>query len=330
MLVFLCFLSGAVTTNVQSQDAQTQSGPQIKDLEERVQYLTQTIEDLKGRIPIETPVPRPAEPKPSLQALTETATLAINSSTNTVANMEKVFSIANYRHNLLLTSITAILAAVAIVAGLIGLQQFKHAANVVLDEKVKEINQKLRDLETARSDIIGQLQLLTTANREIVQNIETQVKNSTVNIEALMHTATAYLNVTYVISAMGAAEHDDTRKQALLAAVLSSAFYSVNGAIEKMKPTDAVLLSWAYTIRGTILHLQGNYAAALKDIETALSSKPDNNNAQYNAACAAARLGDKQNALRYIQQALLTRPERRAEALADKDLELIWLDLTVA
>jgi len=336
MLAFLCLLSGAVTTDVQSQDAQTQSGPQPKELEERIQHLTQTIEELKARIPIETPVARPAEPKPSLQALTETATLAINSSTNTVANMEKVFSTANYRHNLLLTSIAAILTAIAIVGGLAGIQQFKHTANAMLDEKVTEISQKLRDLDTARSDINGQLQLLTSATRDITQSyeqtknkIETQIKNSTVNIEALIHTATAYLNVTYVLSPMGAAGHDDKRKQALLSAVQYSAFDSVNDVIEKIKPTDAMLLSWAYTIRGTILHLQGKYAAALKDLETALSSKPDNNNAQYNAACAAARLGDKQSALRYIQQALLTRPERRTEALTDKDLELIWPDLTV-
>ncbi|MGH8586126.1 MAG: hypothetical protein ACREWE_08100 [Gammaproteobacteria bacterium] len=108
ILVF--FLCGAVTTNVQSQDVQS-GAAQLKELEERVQSLTQTIEELKAKIPTEKPVQKAADSTPSLQGLTETATLAINSSTNTVANMEKVFSMANYRHNLLLTSIGAILAA---------------------------------------------------------------------------------------------------------------------------------------------------------------------------------------------------------------------------
>ncbi|MGH9959114.1 MAG: TPR end-of-group domain-containing protein [Pyrinomonadaceae bacterium] len=230
------------------------------------------------------------------------------------------------------------------VGGMVGLQQFKHVADAMLRDKVKEINDKLTalhhktvGLDMARSKIDEQLTLLAAANRAITQNYE-QTKNqlqtlmntSTQNIEALIHTAKADLNLMLVISEM--APGDDTRKQAMLSAVNSSALDSVNAVIEKIKPTDAMLLSWAHTIRGTTLHLQGKYAAALKDFETALSTKPDNTNAdvaQYNAACAAARLGDKQKALDFIQQAFLTRPERRAEALTDTDLELIWPELTI-
>lgn len=85
-----------------------------------------------------------------------------------------------------------------------------------------------------------------------------------------------------------------------------------------------MLLSWGYIIRGTISHLQGKYDSALQDFEMGLNINPDNNNAQYNAACAAARLQDKGKAVAYMQKVLATRPERRAEAKADQDLELIW------
>ncbi|MCI0564820.1 MAG: hypothetical protein MN733_40655 [Nitrososphaera sp.] len=246
-LAFFYLLSSAINVSAQVQtepsnslrgqaasitgpNPQTQSVKQIKELEKRLASLTQTIEEIKARVPIETPAPKPADPRPSPQAFTEIATLAINSSTGAVANMEKVFSAANERHNLLLTSITAILAALVFVAGLVGIQQFKHAANVVLEEKVTAINTKLTELDNSGSNIKTRLididekaqgaarhfdETKTRLETE-VQTAKTQLKtvmqDATTNFEALVHTAVAYLNVTHVILARGA-QNQKTRKR---------------------------------------------------------------------------------------------------------------------
>lgn len=217
-------------------------------------------------------------------------------------------------------------------------------ATKLLEKEFNAVDTKLNQLETSKEKVFRDYAELKREHLELTgkniklteelkqksdlldktnDQLQVEVKNTSSNFVALFHVATAYLNVTNYMIAIAQAGTDDTKMKFLLSAALASALDSMNDVFDKYKPTDQKLLSWAYVIRGTVFHLQQEYGLALRDLEIGLETSPDNNNAQYNAACSAALLGNKDKAIKYIEKVIKSRPERLAEAKNDPDLALI-------
>lgn len=184
---------------------------------------------------------------------------------------------------------------------------------------------RLQDNMTTYTDTKVAIEKLTEQFREKTVDIETIKDQTKRNFEALALASSAYLTVTYCIGQLG--QTVDAAIITKLKAGLGSALIATNDIIDKYKPTDNIILAWAFTIRGTVLHLQDRYEPALRDFERALEISPERSGTLYNAGCSACRLALKEKALSYIKRAIQIDPGRRDEAKNDIDLKPIWNDI---
>jgi tetratricopeptide (TPR) repeat protein len=104
---------------------------------------------------------------------------------------------------------------------------------------------------------------------------------------------------------------------------LTAAGEAASQVINTIKPSNHTILAWAYSLYGTVQHLQGNYSAAYDALNEALTRNPRNADTLYNIACCSARLGRSEEAINYLRSAVLMRPSFAAMASVDSDLEAL-------
>jgi len=89
---------------------------------------------------------------------------------------------------------------------------------------------------------------------------------------------------------------------------------------------DSAILAWAYNLYGYIEAELGRYNSALDAAKKSLDLVEDSPDAHYNAACYAAHLGQKQQALRWLERAIELAPSYKEDAKVDPDLEPLRAD----
>jgi hypothetical protein len=110
----------------QLSDLQNIYDERIKQLEGRVSLLTQRDEEITTLISATKSI----DPNMSMQAVSDAATRAIGAATEAVRHIENFYITTS-------TQLGIVLAALGVVGGLVGIRQFKQAAN---DEKGIELS----------------------------------------------------------------------------------------------------------------------------------------------------------------------------------------------
>ena len=80
---------------------------------------------------------------------------------------------------------------------------------------------------------------------------------------------------------------------------------------------------WEFNFAAMPLRREGRYAEAIELLEEGLRECPGNGAILYNLACAEARAGLPLEALDHLQEAVRLRPDLRARAREDTDLEFL-------
>lgn len=284
--------SGENRAEDQLSDLQNRYDERLKALEGRVSLLTQKDDEIKTLVQALTSTTKSADPN----AVSEVAKHAIAAATEGVKNIESFYATAG-------TQLGIFLAAIALVAGWVGIKQFKGAAQELLDKELKTFKKQVQqstdnyqkivseytDARATTTKLTTQLEDETRAVTKLREDIETDRNDARRNMEALTAASSAYVTVTYCLIQLPQTTDADMKTK--LIANCDSALNSATNVIDKYKPTDSNILAWAFTIRGTVLHLREDFQAALKDFEAALEISPDRGPTLYNAACSACRLG---------------------------------------
>jgi tetratricopeptide (TPR) repeat protein len=90
------------------------------------------------------------------------------------------------------------------------------------------------------------------------------------------------------------------------------------------EPGRAYVISpWEFNFAAMQLRLEGRYEEAIDLLEEGRRECPGNGAILYNLACSEARAGRPLDALVHLQEAVRLRPDLRARAQQDTDLESI-------
>lgn len=305
----------------QLSDLENRYDERLKALEGRISLLTQKDDEIKTLVQALTSTTKSADPN----AVSEVAKHAIAAATEGVKHIESFYATAG-------TQLGIFLGVIALIAGWLGIKQFKGAAQELLDTELKTFKKQVRqstdnyqkivseytEARATTTKLTTQLEDETRAVTKLREDIETDRNDARRNIEALTATSSAYVTVTYCLIQLP--QTTDANIKTKLIANCDSALNTATNVIDKYKPTDSNILAWAFTIRGTVLHLR-------EDFEAALEINPDRGPTLYNAACSACRLGFEKKALSYIKRALEIQPGRRDEARTDPDLDAVHADI---
>lgn len=322
--------SGGQRVEAQLSNLQNRYDERLKTLEDNMSLLTQKMTTLVQTL---TSTTNSADLKVPMQALTGAATHAIVAGDEAVKRMESFYTAMGTLLAIFIGGLTIVLTALGVIGGVLGVRQFKQAAQQLLSGELKYFKGQVAQLTSEYSDTKAVAAHLTEQLAEkaravdiLGKNIEAIEDNTKRNNEALVIASTAYMSVAYCILQLRPTTDAGANKSQLIAS-LAPAFDSLNNIMYKYKPTDDTILAWALTLRGTIFHLREEFESALRDFKKALEVSHERGPTLYNAACSACRLELKKEALSYLERALRLQPDRHAEAKADPDLKLVWDDI---
>ncbi len=96
--------------------------------------------------------------------------------------------------------------------------------------------------------------------------------------------------------------------------------------ITETQPSHTAILAWTYNLYAFIESTLGKNKTALEAVQKSLELAEDSADANYNAACYAALLGLREEALAYLERAIELAPGYKIDAQADEDLTSLRAD----